>query len=85
MSNEYTSTAQGEIRNLEDLIVLKDDGLTTLKEKDIELKKVEKNIIVPEGASSTNLPIFEIEDTIYLMNNDQQDAYNTIKHFIRTS
>ena len=83
LSNEYTSTAQGEIRNLEDLIVLKDEDLTVLKEKDIALRKIEKTIVVPERSNSTNLPIFEIEDTIYLMNNDQQNAYNIIKSFIK--
>lgn len=46
------------------------------------IAKSGKTIVVPEGANHSNLPIFETEDKIFLMNNGQQEAYNTVKTFL---
>lgn len=47
-----------------------------------------KNIVVPKGSNPNNMPILETNDTIYLMNDGQQEAYdfigNTVKEILNT-
>ena len=59
--------------------ITKIDAVT---EQFIERSTTKKNVVVPEGSSNTNLPVFETEDSIFLMNDQQQEAYNKIKQFI---
>ena len=42
----------------------------------------QKEVIVPKGSNPKNLPIFETEDKVYLMNDGQQAAYDKIKSFV---
>lgn len=48
----------------------------------LTLGRGSKLIVIPEGASSTNDVIFENSTHIYLMNNQQQQAFNAIKKAI---
>ena len=45
-------------------------------------KVTEKTVVVPAGSKSTNLPIFETQDKVFLMNDGQQAAYDNIKSFV---
>lgn len=45
-------------------------------------KVTEKTVVVPAGSKATNLPIFETEDKVFLMNDGQQAAYDNIKSFV---
>ena len=51
-------------------------------EQFIERSGTEKNVVVPEGSSNMNLPIFTTDDNIFLMNNQQQAAHDKIFEFI---
>ena len=42
-----------------------------------------KKINVPEGSNPNNMPIMETEDTIYLMNDGQQEAFNFIRDKVK--
>ena len=46
------------------------------------VEEVGKTVSVPEGSNPSNLPIFETEETIYLMNDQQQAGYDKIKSFV---
>lgn len=48
----------------------------------LNFRKKEKIIIIPKGSLSTNDIIFEDKENIYLMNNQQQEAFNKIKKVI---
>lgn len=51
-------------------------------EQFIERSGTEKNVVVPEGSSNMNLPIFTTNDSIFLMNDQQQAAHDKIFEFI---
>lgn len=41
-----------------------------------------KRVVVPMGSNPANTSIFETEDTVFLMNDGQQAAYDSIKSFV---
>lgn len=47
-----------------------------------EPKEKERTVVVPKGSNPNNKEIYRDDDFIYLMNDDQQRAYDTIKPFI---
>ena len=57
------------------------DTISNIKEP-VSTNTTGKKIVVPTGSKSTNLPIMETEDTIYLMNDGQQESYDYLKTFL---
>lgn len=51
-------------------------------DKIYEPKPTKLNVVVPQGSNPNNQEIFRDEENIYLMNDDQQKAYDTIKSFV---
>lgn len=51
-------------------------------ENQVIINSTDKNVVVPEGSSGNNLPIFTTDNSIFLMNDQQQAAHDEIFKFI---
>lgn len=69
--SQITNTVEQSLVNID----LENQIFTTREGK-------ETPIIVPEGSSKTNLPIFITDDAVFLMNDQQQEAHDEIFKFV---
>lgn len=70
------------IQESEKTQVAEDLGLDKSQTQEVPQTKSGKKVVAPQGSNADNLVIFENDDTVFLMNDEQQTAYNGIKAFV---
>lgn len=89
ISGEYYQSGQGwrpmnpkNIKNKYKELLKNAEMSSMLETLSPKVEGGEKNVIVPEGSNPNNTIIFEDNNNIYLMNDGQQKAYDSVLEFL---